>query len=108
LNTNGKKKSKWHSIKVRTGIDLYEINDGSEEEFITEHYWGYTKINNNKTSEYGVEHPRWHVYNTIDYKIDVGFGDIYGETFSFLDNINPQSVFLAEGSLVEVKEGKTI
>ena len=32
---------------------------GSEEEFITEHYWGYTKQRDGSTIEYGVEHPRW-------------------------------------------------
>jgi uncharacterized protein YqjF (DUF2071 family) len=103
-----KKKAKWYSIKVQTGIDLHEINQGSEEEFITEHYWGYTKINSNKTCEYGVEHPRWKLYKTIEYKIDVDFGDIYGQGFSFLDNLKPSSVFLAEGSLIEVKDGKRI
>jgi uncharacterized protein YqjF (DUF2071 family) len=102
------KKPKWHSIRVQTGLDLLEIDEGSEEEFITEHYWGYTKINNSKTSEYGVEHPKWYVYETVDYNIDISFGDIYGQTFRFLDNVNPTSVFLAEGSLIEVKVGKII
>ena len=43
------KKTKWHSIKVETELDTFEIKEGSEEEFITEHYWGYTKLNNSKT-----------------------------------------------------------
>lgn len=103
-----KKKSRWNSIKVIAGLDAHPTHDGSEEEFITEHYWGYTKMKNNKTSEYGVEHPRWQVYETLGYTIDVNFEDNYGPEFSFLDDQKPKSVFLAEGSLIEVTGGRRI
>jgi uncharacterized protein YqjF (DUF2071 family) len=33
--------------------------EGSEEEFITEHYWGYARRRGGRTVEYRVEHPRW-------------------------------------------------
>lgn len=102
------KKKIWHSFKVVTQNTSALIQPGSEEEFITEHYWGYTKISDTKTSEYGVEHPRWEVYPTKEYSIDVDFGDLYGQTFSFLDREVPKSVFLAEGSAIKVKEGCTI
>ncbi len=102
------KKDKWNSLVIETENTLSKIEDGSEEEFITEHYWGYTKINNDKTSEYGVEHPRWDVYKTNKYSIDVDFGNIYGDRFGFLNSEKPISVFLAEGSEIEVKAGKEI
>ena len=103
-----KKNAKWHSIQVRTGLDLREIAADSEAEFITEHYWGYTKLNEHTTSEYGVEHPRWQVYETLDYRIDVGFADLYGPHFAALQDTKPLSVFLAEGSAIKVKEGRRI
>jgi uncharacterized protein len=102
------RKKNWNSFKVQTSVEHYPIENGSEEEFITEHYWGYTKINNTKTSEYGVEHPKWDVYKTKDYAIDVDFENTYGENFSFLKNEKPKSVFLAEGSEIVVKEGRSI
>ncbi len=55
------KKKSWNSFLVKTSATPFAIASGSEEEFITEHYWGYTQIKK-KTSEYGVEHPRWEVY----------------------------------------------
>lgn len=55
------KKDTWNSLEVTAQASSIAIADGSEEEFITEHYWGYTRISENKTSEYGVEHPRWEV-----------------------------------------------
>ncbi len=103
-----KKNNKPYSFQVKTGLLQHPIIDGSEEEFITEHYWGYTKINDQKTSEYGVEHPRWHVYETLDFDISVDFKEVYGKDFEFLNALKPKSVFLAEGSEIKVKGGRTI
>ncbi len=85
-----------------------EIMENSPEEFITEHYWGYTKINETKTSEYNVRHPRWNVYPVNNYKIEVDFTDVYGKDFSFLKNAVPDSVFLAEGSEITVFSGNLL
>lgn len=102
------KKGRWNSIKITTDKNASPIKSGSEEEFITEHYWGYTKISNEKTSEYGVEHPKWEVYKTKDYSIDVDFANVYGPEFHFLTSERPKSVFLAEGSEIKVKDGRQI
>lgn len=102
------KKKRWNSLTITTDITPTQIAPGSEEEFITEHYWGYTKITRSKTSEYGVEHPRWDVYPLKNYHIDVDFENVYGADFGFLKNAMPKSVFLAEGSLIKVKGGRTI
>lgn len=84
------------------------MDPGSEEEFITEHYWGFARMTGQKTTEYGVEHPRWEVYKMKTYGIDVDFGNIYGQEFEFLKNEVPKSVFLAEGSEIKVKKGRVI
>jgi uncharacterized protein YqjF (DUF2071 family) len=100
------KNKNWHNFSVTAGSKAEEILIGSEEEFITEHYWGYTKIGANRTSEYGVEHPRWQVYPVKDYKINVDFGINYGSDFAFLNQTKPDSVILAEGSAIRVLKGK--
>lgn len=102
------KKSAWHTFSVEADPNAVPLEAGSEAEFITEHYWGYTKINAHKTSEYQVEHPRWEIYPTRNYAIDVDFGKVYGSEFSFLSTEKPVSVFLAEGSEIKVKAGKRI
>jgi uncharacterized protein len=102
------KKGRWNSMKVIADKKASLIKSDSEEEFITEHYWGYTKISNERTSEYGVEHPKWEVYQTKDYSIDVDFANIYGQEFDFLATEKPKSVFLAEGSEIKVKDGRQI
>lgn len=100
------KSKKWNTFKVVTEKDALKIIAGSEEEFITEHYWGYTKLKNKKTSEYEVAHPKWDVYKTKEYSIDVDFGNVYGPSFDFLKAETPRSVFLAEGSEVTIKGGR--
>lgn len=102
------KKKKWNSFSVNCGSNSTVIAEGSEEEFITEHYWGYTRVNEQRTSEYRVEHPRWEVYPTRDYSIDVDFSDVYGRNFDFLRTQHPDSVFLAEGSEIRVKSGRIL
>lgn len=95
-------KGKNHSIFVNALDELNRIEIGSEEEFITEHYWGYTKISALKTAEYEVKHPKWEVYPVINYKINVDFEQVYGKDFKFLNNLKPDSVMLAEGSEISV------
>ncbi len=102
------KKDEWNSIEVISGTSDKEIEAGSEAEFITEHYWGYTKLRNSKTSEYGVEHQRWNEYKVLEYKIEADFGKLYGSEFKFLKNEKPVSVLLAEGSEITVNEGGII
>lgn len=95
-------------LKVTTGDIPRDIAAGSEEEFITEHYWGYTRLNAYKTAEYEVVHPRWQIYDTKSHHIQVNFSQVYGEKFDFLKNEWPASVFLAEGSAIQVKKGITL
>lgn len=102
------KYKEWNSLKVVAESQRLPISIGSEEEFITEHYWGYTQVNATKTMEYGVEHPRWEVYPVTDYRIHVDFEKTYGTRFGFLQKEKPVSVFLAEGSEIVVREGQLI
>lgn len=102
------KKKEWNSFKVIADATAVDIASGSEEEFITEHFWGYTKLSSTQTSEYGVEHPRWKLYPMKEYSIDVDFEKIYGAEFAFLKSETPRSVFLAEGSEIIVRGGVKI
>ncbi len=80
---------------------------GSIGEFITEHYWGYSK-GARHTLEYQVQHPQWKCCEVTDFKIDVDFGATYGEEFSFLNSQQPHSVQYAEGSEVAVSFPKRV
>lgn len=102
------KKGEWFNFGLTATKPALPLIEGSEEEFITEHYWGYTKIGHQKTSEYGVEHPKWDIYNVTDYEINLDFKLMYGDEFEFLNQKKPSSVFLAEGSDICVRDGRVL
>jgi hypothetical protein len=72
------------------------------DEFIAEHYWGYTVQRDGATLEYRVEHPPWQVWRTseVEYTGDAAafYGSRYAKTFA----AKPVSTFVADGSPVNV------
>ena len=97
----------WNHIAVKAAAENEKMLPGSIEEFIFEHYYGYTKISDQLSQEYKVNHPRWQVNKVIDYSIDCDFKSMYGNDFSFLSNHQPHSVIIAEGSPITVNWKRT-
>jgi uncharacterized protein len=92
---------KWESLAMTAVAGPpHDVVPGSHEEFITEHYWGYTA--GRRTSEYRVEHPRWRIWPaaTASFKGDVA--TLYGAQFAAPLAAPPISQFIAEGSHVQV------
>lgn len=102
------KKKDGYKMVVEAQPHPVPFSKGSEEEFITEHYWGYTSAAKNKSLEYAVEHPSWKVYPVEKYEIQADFEDLYGRDFAFLNDQEPNSVFLVEGSEVLIRDGRRI
>jgi uncharacterized protein YqjF (DUF2071 family) len=92
----------WNEINVNTSIESIEMTPESIEELIFEHYYGYTKITEEVSQEYRVNHPRWKVNKVMDYSINCDFQAMYGNAFTLLNNQQPQSVIFASGSDVTV------
>jgi uncharacterized protein YqjF (DUF2071 family) len=97
-----KYKDRWNRLTVEARSIASPLKTDSHEEFITEHFWGYTWAGGNRTGEYQVAHPRWDVYPVLGYQVDCDFGKLYGSAFAGLEGQEPQSVFLAEGSPIQV------
>lgn len=103
-----KKDKEWNTIEIETKKDLSKIEIDSEAEFITEHYFGYTQIDEETTFEYEVTHPRWEQFEVLNHRIDIDFEKNYGTDFGFLQTQKPTSIFLAEGSKITVKNKRKI
>jgi uncharacterized protein YqjF (DUF2071 family) len=103
-----KKNKIWQSFKITAALNTSEIKENSETEFITEHYWGYAKVNESVTNEYQVTHPRWKQYTVESSEIKVDFDLVYGKDFKFLNNLKPTSIMLIEGSKITIEGKKTI
>lgn len=103
-----KSKKRWNTILIETENNDLEIENGTNSDFITEHYFGYTKYNENKTFEYEVKHPKWNQRKVIQTVVDVDFKSTYGEEFEFLNNQEPAFTIFALGSEISVENKKTI
>jgi uncharacterized protein YqjF (DUF2071 family) len=95
-------KRRWNHLALEFTDNPQPLQPGSQEEFITEHFWGYAKSGTDRTNEYQVAHPRWEIYPVNRYTVDCDFAGLYGPNFADLSQRKPQSIFLAEGSPVEV------
>ena len=93
-----------HAFHIEANAEAEPIATESETGFITEHYWGYTRVSEQKTFEYEVTHPTWEAYPVLHHKVAVDFGDLYGSEFAQLSDLAPSSVMLAEGSKITVEK----
>lgn len=98
-----RKKNIWNSITLKSTTYSHTIEKNSFEEFIYEHYFGYTKVDNITTLEYEIIHPSWQTNEVIEAKIDCDFASMYGNDFGFLSSTTPEKVMIAEGSNIAVK-----
>jgi uncharacterized protein len=98
-------RGRWNGIGALVSGSPKEAAPGSEEEFITEHYWGYSSLLGGGCMEYRVEHPRWRVWNLERPVLDCDVAALYGERFVETLAAEPSSAFLADGSEVTVYKG---
>ncbi|MCH2045569.1 MAG: DUF2071 domain-containing protein [Saprospiraceae bacterium] len=96
----------WHQAKASCSKPAKPMLEGSEAEFIAEHYWGYTQQKNGSTSEYRVEHPAWDVYDVESYDLKCNVGELYGQEFTPFMQGEASSVFVAKGSEIIVRQHK--
>ncbi len=101
-------KGRKQTISAVAGIQAQPFKAGSLEDFITEHYYGYTGGRGQRTMEYQVEHPSWRIHTIHSYQIDVDFGAAYGGDWAKLTGMKPHSVLFAEGSNVNVYSGQKL
>ena len=98
--------SRWNALTVACGGgEPQAVASGSEQEFITEHYWGYNRQRDGGTMEYAVEHPRWHIWPATEHRFDCGVAAMYGAEFVPFLTARASSAFLVEGSPVSVRRG---
>ena len=96
---------RWHSLSADFAGEPAALVPGSEEEFIVEHYYGYTRQRDGSTLEYRVEHPSWRVWPAKSARLDCDVAAVYGDEFAPFLEWAPTSAFVAEGSEVIVRRG---
>jgi uncharacterized protein len=93
---------RWETLAMSATGEPQSAGQGSHEEFITEHYWGYA-ARRDGCSEYRVEHRRWRLWNAATTKFDADIATLYGPQFVATLKAPPVSAFIADGSAIEVQ-----
>lgn len=98
----------WSRINISAEGSPELPAEGSQEEFITEHFWGYSAQTDGTTMEYRVAHPRWRVWSGRGAKFEGDVTELYGRELAAILAGTPLSAFLAEGSEVTVFSGQKV
>ena len=92
----------WSALVVDANGVATPLVHGSEAEFITEHYWGYTRQRDGGTVEYHVTHPRWRTWPVTSAAVQGDLSELYGAALGDVLRRPPDSAFLADGSSIAV------
>ena len=92
----------WGRLALEVSGTPDQPEAGSEAQFVTEHYWGYTRQRDGSTVEYQVQHPPWRVWSADRVVLEADADELYGRAFADVMDGTPSSAFLAEGSAVSV------
>ena len=82
--------------------------EASFEQFITEHYWGYSRQPDGGTVEYHVSHVPWKAWNATRAEFSGNTRELYGDELSQVLRNAPASAFIADGSPVKVFGGRSL
>jgi uncharacterized protein YqjF (DUF2071 family) len=105
---------RWHVGGAPYGVELTAggvaapAAAGSLEEFVIEHYWGYSGGAGRKTIEYRVEHPRWKLWPAGGARFEGDAARLYGPALAEALAAPPASAFYADGSAVRVFRGRRV
>lgn len=92
----------WCGIQMQCVGARHPLAIGSEEEFIAEHYWGYSRQRDGSTKEFRVEHPAWEHWPAVSAGLIGPVPQFYSPEFAETLSRPPDSAFLADGSAVKV------
>jgi uncharacterized protein YqjF (DUF2071 family) len=102
--------SKEHSFRLHAKAigNSTPCKEGSLEQFITEHYWGYTPQPDGSAIEYHVTHDPWRIWRASEARFEGDSAHLYGAEFGRVLARPPESAFIADGSSVLIYRGRRI
>jgi uncharacterized protein YqjF (DUF2071 family) len=95
-------KSQWCALTAESSAAPAFPQEGTLEQFITEHYWGYSARRTGRTLQYQVTHSPWRVWPTTTAAFQGDAAALYGPDLGRILQSHPSFAFIAEGSPVTV------
>jgi len=101
-------KGQWCRLTAQATGAPELLRDGSLEQFIAEHYWGYSSQRGGGTIEYHVAHVPWPVWKSTTAGFEGDASRLYGAQLCQVLRGHPSSAFIADGSPVTVFRGSQL
>jgi uncharacterized protein YqjF (DUF2071 family) len=101
-------RGKWCAVSAAACGAAFFPGEGSLEQFITEHYWGYSTKRDGECAGYRVSHVPWRVRTAAEARFKGDGEALYGAGFGDYLKRPPDSAFIAEGSDVQVHTAVTL
>lgn len=98
----------WSRLFARSAEKPKVPAENSLEQYITEHYWGYSRQKSGHTLEYHVTHVPWRVQIASEARWEGDAAALYGTEFGSVLARQPDSAYIASGSPVGVLKGSVI
>ncbi len=98
----------WSRLYANSSVAPAQAREGSLEQFVTEHYWGYSAQRDGGSVEYHVSHVPWNVWTSTEAEFEGDAGGLYGSELGKALQRRPDSAFIAAGSPVTVSTGHPI
>lgn len=108
LQYSWKEVERWCSLQADFAGQPALPEEGSLQQFLIEHYWGYTSRKDAGSTEYRVEHVPWKIWPCMKVNFVGDPSNLYGHEFAEILRKPPDSVIIAEGSAVSVYNGTKI
>lgn len=97
---------RWCTLSAESAGIPAQPQSGSLEQFITEHYWGYSALRNGSCVEYHVSHVPWRVWPAVRAAFDGDCNALYGHELGAVLRRAADCAFIADGSPVIVYRGE--
>jgi uncharacterized protein YqjF (DUF2071 family) len=100
--------NQWCRLWAQTAGVPTRPQEGSLEQFIAEHYWGYSAQRTGSSLEYHVAHVPWQVWAIAQAGFEGEASTLYGDELSTVLRRPPDCACVADGSPVTVFTGRTL
>jgi hypothetical protein len=108
LEYHWRRRRSWSRMGATVAGPYQPPKPGSLEEFIVEHYWGYSRGRGGESLEYEVAHPPWRVAPAGDVHWDCDAAGSFGGQLAEILSQPPTSAVFADGSPVAVYPGRRL
>ncbi len=98
----------WCTLFAETVGLPSQPQEGSLEQFITEHFWGYSTRRSSGCVEYHVSHVPWQVRASANAGFEGEISALYGGELATVLQRRPDCTFVADGSPVIVFQGNGV